>query len=52
MNMDGFRPVTAGSNYILTGCEWFRVVVDDSGVLQMISGCNGWFQMVSCDLLF
>ena len=45
MDVDGFRPVTAGSSYILTGCGWFLVVADGFGGLQMVSG--GWFSVVA-----
>ena len=40
MDIDDFRPITAGSSWVLIGCGWLQVVADGSGALQMAS--NGW----------
>ena len=44
MDMDDFRPVTTGSSQIVTGCGWFRMVTDGSGIFQIVS--VGWFWVV------
>ena len=55
MDMNGFRPATAGPIYILSSCGWVRVVAVGSGRLEMVLvgwlwvvvDDFGWFQVVS-----